>query len=132
MPGDRHSAGHRKLTILCLGFAATLPIFVGVAIVRVLLTRARAPLSGETTLLPETLAFAAVALILVAPLVKRWLHDPAATIVAFLLRQTTGVLGLAITLLTGDLVWCVALCVVALLAMGVDWPRRAAPHTLPP
>lgn len=132
MPGNDHTAGHH-LTTICLGLAATLPIFVGVAFYRVVITGAEGALSGDSTLLPEALAFIALALVFMAPLAKRLLRSPVtAALVAFLLRQTTGAFGLVITILTGDLVWCVALCVVALLAMVVDWPRRPTPHTLPP
>jgi hypothetical protein len=74
-------------------------------------------------LLPEALAFVGVTLALVAPLGKRLLGPVVGVLAAFLLRQTTGILGFVITLLTGDLVWCLALCVVGLLAMLVDWPR---------
>ena len=126
MPGGDDSAGqHQQLTTVCLGIAATLPLYVGVALYRVFVVGAEPALSGDTSLLPEGLALAGVALVLVAPLAKRVVRTPvAATLIAFLLRQATGVFGLVITLLTGDLVWCVALCVVALLAMLVDWPGR--------
>ena len=125
MPGDDNNVGqHLRLTTICLGLAATLPIYVGVAFYRVVVAAAEPALSGDTTLIPEGLALAGVALVFVAPLVKRAMRSPVvATLTTFLLRQTTGLLGLVITLLTGDLVWCAALCVVALLAMVVDWPR---------
>ena len=48
-----------------------------------------------------------------------------AAIVAFALREATAVFGLALTLLTGDLRWCLALSALALLAMAAGWPRRA-------
>jgi hypothetical protein len=125
VPSDDNNAGHHQLTPICLGIAATLPIFVGVALYCVLITGAEAVLSGESTLLPEVLALVAMALVLIAPLATRVLRSPVlGTLAAFLFRLATGALGLVITILTGDLVWCVTLCVVALLAMVVDWPQR--------
>ena len=37
----------------------------------------------------------------------------------------TAIVGLVITMLTGDLRWCLALAAAALLAMLLGWPRRA-------
>jgi hypothetical protein len=48
-----------------------------------------------------------------------------AAIVAFALREATALFGLVLTLLTGDVRWCLALSALAALAMAVGWPRRS-------
>lgn len=48
-----------------------------------------------------------------------------ATVVSFAVRESAAIVGLAITLLTGDLRWCLVLGAAAVLAMLLGWPRRA-------
>ena len=48
-----------------------------------------------------------------------------AAIVSFALRESVAIIGLVITMLTGDVRWCMTLAAAALLAMLLGWPRRA-------
>jgi len=48
-----------------------------------------------------------------------------AAVVAFALRESTAIIGLALTLLQGDPRWCLGLSALAALAMLLGWPRRA-------
>jgi F0F1-type ATP synthase membrane subunit c/vacuolar-type H+-ATPase subunit K len=48
-----------------------------------------------------------------------------ATVVAFALRESTALIGLVLTLLGGDLRWCLGLSTLAVVAMLAGWPRRA-------
>jgi len=45
--------------------------------------------------------------------------------VSFAMRESAAIIGLVISLLTGDLRWCLALSAAAVLAMLLGFPRRA-------
>jgi len=47
-------------------------------------------------------------------------------VVASALREVASVVGLVLTLLTGDLTWVIALGAAATISMMVHWPRREA------
>ena len=49
----------------------------------------------------------------------------AATLVAFALREAAALFGLIIALATGQKTWLLGLCVLALAAMTLGWPRRS-------
>jgi hypothetical protein len=88
------------------------------------------------------LLFAGLALLVVAPSVKRAIFKRAdaegfdgdagrriaawqkATIVAFALREAGGLIGLMLTAVTGSPGWILGLGSAALIAMAMDWPRR--------
>jgi len=48
-----------------------------------------------------------------------------AAIVSFAMRESAAIIGLVISLLTGDLRWCLALSAAAVLAMLLGFPRSA-------
>jgi hypothetical protein len=46
------------------------------------------------------------------------------TLLAFVLREGAAIVGLMLTLLTGEEMWCYALSAVTIVAMIWGWPRR--------
>jgi hypothetical protein len=59
-----------------------------------------------------------------------------AKVVSLALRETVGLLGFVVGLLSGSLLWAVALAGASLLAIAIAWPREAdlasRPADLPP
>lgn len=97
--------------------------------------------------LPDAVAFLGVAvgvgLLLAAPIVHRKMLEPAAmamrqaeqvdaalesfrlaTMLAFILREGAAIVGLMLTLLTNQPMWCYALAALAVVAMIWGWPRE--------
>ena len=58
------------------------------------------------------------------------------TIIAFALREAAAIMGLVLSLLTGDIRWVAGFAAVAAVAMLMGWPRRPvledSPRTGPP
>ena len=48
-----------------------------------------------------------------------------ATIIAFAPRESAAVIGLCITLLGGDIRWCLGLGAVSVISMLLDWPKAS-------
>lgn len=129
----------RITSIVCAAILASLPIYVAVAW---FVTAGGTRPTGPSLPAAGTWALAALAVgaLVAAQLVwRRLLHAAAArpdqgqrlagfqsaAIVSFALRESAGVIGLVLTMLSGDLAWCLALCGAAALAMLLGWPRRA-------
>ena len=129
----------RVTIVICFAILASLPIYVAVAWM-VVGQRAGAAGAGLTPVLVWALAAAGIALLAAAQGAwaamkraavarptpsERLAAYRTATIVSFALREAAAIVGLVITMLTGDLRWCLALAAAAVLAMLLGWPRRA-------
>jgi F0F1-type ATP synthase membrane subunit c/vacuolar-type H+-ATPase subunit K len=138
---DHHSIDQflRTTTLICLAILAAVPIYCVVAY----LAMSQSP-DGFVSDVPQALAWIlaaiAVAQIPIAAAVSGSLKKSAgakasaterlagwrtATVVVFALRESTAVIGLVITFLTGDLRWCFGLGALAVIAMLTGWPRRS-------
>ena len=131
---------YMTLQILCAGILVSLPIYGFVAwLVQQESPRGLAGGGAVPPVLPVALAAVAVVHLLAAAGVGRLIQRRAtaaahaearaqgfvqATIVAFALREAAGIIGLVLSLLTGNLLWVLALGGLAALAMVAGWPRR--------
>ena len=131
---------YRTLLVICGAIVASLAIYTGVA--AVVLQQSGGSLGEESLppLLPAILASVGVTMLLGAGFVSSLILGPArqpgrtveerlaayfqSVIVGFAVREGAGVLGLVITLLSGDLKWVLGLSGAAAIAMAVAWPRR--------
>lgn len=84
-------------------------------------------LTGFSMLIVAEIVFRALAARArrVEPPEGRLIPYQSAVVVGFALRESAGVLGLVLTLLTGDLRWVVGLSSFAVVAMVAAWPRRS-------
>lgn len=129
----------RAVTVICFAIFAAVPIYIVVAYVVVSQNPAGFA-SGVGPAAVWVIAAMAVVQVPVAAVVSGNLKRSAAakptvaerlasfrvaTIVGFALRESTAVMGLVITLLTGDLRWCLGLGALAAVSMAMAWPRRA-------
>jgi len=129
----------RVTTIICIAILASIPFYVAVAWIVV---GQGAGASGGGLPSVVTWALGAVGIAVLASAQAVWgamkrnaaaKPTPAervtsyrnAAIVSFALRESAAVIGLAITMLSGDLRWCLALSAAAVIAMLLGWPRRA-------
>lgn len=130
----------RTTNLISAAILLAIPMYVVVALT---MAADRGPVSTESGLpgiLPWVLTSVAVALLLIAQVVRRSLVRAAAgkptpadrlagyrtaTVVAFALREGAALVGLVLTLLTGDIRWCLGLSALAVLAMLLGWPRSA-------
>lgn len=128
-----------RLTLIAGALAASVVVYAGIAW---FFTSEAVAVGFEPSGLPGTvsvaLAVAAVALLLIAPVVERKLRERGrgaalaravadfrlSVIVGFALREAAVLLGLLIALLTGDPLWCFGLSALALIAMAAAWPSR--------
>ncbi|MCD4748917.1 MAG: hypothetical protein K8R59_06030 [Thermoanaerobaculales bacterium] len=126
------------MQIICAALTASLGFYVGIAW---LLQRQGSFTMGPVPEdLPLILSLTGFSLLIVAEIVFRGLAARArrveppegrlipyqsAVVVGFALRESAGVLGLVLTLLTGDLRWVVGLSLLAGVAMVAAWPRRS-------
>jgi len=129
----------RVTIVVCLAILTSIPFYVAVAW---MVAGQRADADGVA--LPAVLAWAlaAVGLALLAAAQAVWATlkrgaaarpTPAerlasyrtAAIVSFAMRESAAIIGLVISLLTGDLRWCLALSGAAALAMLLGFPRSA-------
>lgn len=127
----------RTTTVICFAIAMSIPIYVAIA----WFMASHGPLDDEP---PASVAYGLLALaaglLIAAVAVSRHLKTAAAakptlverleahrvaTIVSFALREGIAVVGLVITLLEGDLRWCLGLATVSLVSMLLDWPKPA-------
>lgn len=134
--------GHRVLTVICGGLLLSLLVYAGVAWLLLEQLGWEPPGAPMPGLLVPLLAAVAVGLTLAAAPLGRWAGEAAArhrgaedpggpvgayvqqTLVAFALRESTGVVGLIASLLSGELVWCWALTALAMVAMLQAWPPK--------
>jgi len=132
-------ASARITIVLCLAILASIPFYVAVAWM-VAGQRANASGGGLSEVLVWALAAVGIALLAAAQAVWATLKRGAAarptpaerlasyrtaTIVSFAMRESAAIIGLVISLLTGDLRWCLALSAAAVLAMLLGFPLRA-------
>lgn len=135
----RLAAALMQLRVLTGALASSVVIYAGVAW---FVTSGSGAGGDQPARLPLAVigVLAALALfdLVVAPLIERHLAggggggdlDAAlatyrrAKIVGFAFREAAAVLGLLITLFTGNPLWCFALVAATLVAMAVAWPSR--------
>jgi hypothetical protein len=148
LPDAAAAAGAvRRLRVIAGGVALGIVMAVGVlglmhaagSAEDVAVGEAMEPVLGVIILL-------AAVLLVAAPFVERALlsrgtADPVqryqtAKIVSLALRETVGLLGFVVGLLSGSLLWAAALAGASLLAIAIAWPRPAdlasRPADLPP
>ena len=129
----------RVTTVICTAILASIPLYVAIAWIVVGQGAGRVA-GGLPPVLTWALAAAAIVVLVIAQTVwaamkrgaaakptpaERLALYRSAAVVSFALRESAAVIGLAITFLTGDVRWCLALSAAALLAMLLGWPRRA-------
>jgi hypothetical protein len=132
----------RFLNVVCFALVAGVGVY---SVVAWFLTSGSDSIGGPD--LPRGLAIAgalvAVALLVAAPVAKRKILDKAAvgaradervttavesfrlaTLLSFILREGAAIVGLMLTILTGEPMWCYALGALTVVAMFTGWPRR--------
>jgi hypothetical protein len=132
----------RVLTLVCAALAGSLVLYAGITWYLLEQVGLQPVWNTMPLLVPGVVGLVALGPLCAAPYVSRLLlaqapsaastADPQAafqvvmraTIVAFAMREAVGVLGFVLALVSGELIWCVALSGVALLAMLLGWPRR--------
>ena len=146
---DRVSEALRFLNVVCVGMIFSVVLY---AFVAWFVTSGSGAIVGPQV--PSGLAWmgalVAVALLVAAPIVQRRARegtavqsaDPAerqasaleayrlGTLLAFLLRDGAAIVGLMLTIVTGEPAWTWALGAVAVVAMISGWPRREDLDTL--
>lgn len=139
---DRVAEALRFLNVVCLGMVFSVFVY---AVVAWFLTQQGGALAGPQ--LPREIAWVgavvAIALLIAAPVVQRRARegtvqgpDPTergiaalegyrlGTLLAFLLRDGAAIVGLMLTIMTGEPLWTYALGAVTVVAMFWGWPRR--------
>lgn len=129
------------LAVVCAAFVLSQVFYFGIAW---FLLRGPGDLEPLAPSLPEavswSLAVAALALLVAAPALRSVLmrqareeartvdevlaRHRAAAVVGYALREGAGVVGLVLSLLSGELAWCLALGALATLALLGAWPRQ--------
>jgi len=146
----------RRRAITIIAAAILLSVFFYALVAAVIVASQGIVVGSELPqILPPILAAIAVGLLFAAPTLHRIVEKAGgatadtpetrleayqkAMIVAFAAREGAAVIGLAISMLTGDLRWCFGLCALTALAMVLAWPRRehldrltAETHAAPP
>ena len=140
--GEVVSEQMRFLNVVCFALVASVGAYSVVAWF----------LSGDSSALaapdlPSALAWVgaavAIALLVAAPIARRKMLEKGAlgghsherqatalegyrlaTLLSFILREGAAIIGLMLTLLTGDPIWCYALGALTIVAMFTAWPRR--------
>lgn len=138
----RLDQGLRAQQIICAGLALSVVIYAGVALALVG-TGILEPVVELATEIQALAAGAGIVVILLATPVTRSIRARAegarprdtrrllqasqrSILAGFVIRETGAVLGLAVTLLTGNVLWVLLTSAVALVGMTLAWPRRAA------
>ena len=139
---DRVADALRFLNVVCLGMVFSVFVY---AVVAWFLSSQDGAIAGPQ--LPREIAWVgavvAIALLVAAPVVQRRARegtvqgpDPAerriaalegyrlGTLLAFLLRDGAAIVGLMLTIMTGEPIWTYALGAVTVVAMFWGWPRR--------
>lgn len=134
------------LQVISAALASTLVVYAGIAYVLVEISGIGplAPRAFADPLLLVVVVAAAVLLIPVGTLLGKAIRGRVerargelsrtemlqgytqATVISFVLYESSAVLGLMLALLAGEWIWAVALSGTALVAMLVAWPRRTA------
>ena len=139
--GEVVSEQMRFLNVVCLALVGSVGVY---AVVAWYLVYGSGGLGGPG--LPDTLAAVgaafAIALLVAAPVVRRKTLEKAtrvrdsegdatalesyrlATLLGFILRDGAAIVGLMLTVATGEPMWCWALGAVTVVAMFASWPRR--------
>jgi len=130
----------RVLNVICA--ALVFSVMVYVAIAWFLVQRGSVqPSEGLPQVFPVILVLVALSVVMAAPVVstmilkqgvaaagedagRRLNSHQTSLIVGFALREVAAVMGLVLTLLSGRLIWVVALAAVAVAAMLLAWPKR--------
>jgi hypothetical protein len=141
-PGEVVSEQMRFLNVVCLALIASVAVY---PVVAWFVSSSGGALTGPD--LPNTLAAGgaavALALLVAAPLVRRKTLAKAsatmraderdttasenyrlATLLAFMLREGAAIVGLMLTIATGEPMWTYALAAITIVAMFTGWPRR--------
>lgn len=134
------AATYRLVVIVCAALLVSLVIYVVLA--SFLVEQEGFVVAGDLPpVLPPLLAVIGVAMLGVAQVIPSMITRQAgtasadlgerlrtaqtATIIGMALRESTAIFGLVITLLTGEILWVLALAALSALAMVVNWPRRS-------
>ncbi len=133
------AATYRLVVIVCAALLVSLVIYVVLA--SFLVEQEGFVVAGDLPpVLPPLLAAIGVAMLGIAQVIPSLIARQAratsdvgerlrtaqtATIIGMALRESTAIFGLVITLLTGEIVWVLALAGLSALAMVVNWPRRS-------
>ncbi len=133
----------KQLQIIVMAGIMSLVAYVGVAFV--LIRQGVIEPTAIPTLLPPVLSTIAVTNLLTAGFIVKGLIEKARTvnppadrldayrvamIVGVALRESSGVIGLVLTLLTGSLLWVCLLCVLATISILSNFPTRSALENL--
>ena len=133
----------RFLYVVCIGMILSVGVF---AIVAWFVASGPGELGQVGPPVPQALAYVGfavgLALLVAAPLVHRRMLARAtstvraeertdtvlesfrlATLLAFILREGAAIVGLMLTLLTNEPMWCYVLAALAIIAMITGWPR---------
>jgi len=133
----------RFLYVVCIGMILSVGVF---AIVTWFVSNGPGALGQVGPPVPQALAYVGfavgLALLVAAPLVHRKMLARAtttvradertdtvlenfrlATLLAFILREGAAIVGLMLTLLTNEPMWCYVLSALAIIAMITGWPR---------
>lgn len=141
-PRERIEEELKLVNVLCLALVASVGIYAGMAWYLVDGPGAFRAIAAEASLLVWGGVAVAALLLLVAPVVYRKLLEQAerpsvtgdisaplahyrmAVLLSHVLREGAALIGLMIALLSGETLWCYALCGVTVIAMFAGWPRR--------
>lgn len=138
----RLDRGLRLQQIICGGLALAVVLYA-VAALALVGTGFLGPILELATEFQALAAGAGFVVVLLATPVSRALlaraeavrpRDPArlldtfqrSTLVGYVLRETGAVVGVVVTLLTGNVLWVLLTSGVALVTMALAWPRRGA------
>jgi F0F1-type ATP synthase membrane subunit c/vacuolar-type H+-ATPase subunit K len=138
------AASYRMTVIVCAALLVSLVIYVVLA--SFLVEQEGFAVTGEMPpILPPLLAAIGVGMLVVAQIVpaliarqaraaadigERLRQAQTTVIIGMALRESTAIFGLVITLLTGEILWVLALAGLSALAMVVNWPRRSHLETI--
>jgi hypothetical protein len=141
-PGEVVAEQMRFLNVVCMALIASVAAY---CVVAWFMSSSGGGLAGPD--LPNTLAAVgaavAVGLLVAAPIVRRKTLEKStaamraderdttatenyrlATLLAFVLREGAAIVGLMLTIVTGEPMWTYALSAVTIVAMFAGWPRR--------
>lgn len=148
-PETTANARFAVLSLLCTAFLFSLAVYVAVAWFLLRSEQPALPPGSTPPALPWVLTAVAFMLLVAGHVLgrrsvpSRLSPPPDAfvalqqrTIIAFALREAAAIMGLVLSLLTGDIRWVAGFAAAAALAMLMGWPRRSAlevsPRTGPP